>query len=147
MSSWVIGVFGRRLRQIVPERRIYIRSDAKTRYRALSPLAQIATAILAALTLGWTAYATYALIVSAIDGHRAEARFETMQEAYEARIDAMKTVQAGLEAELGASQEQGNLVAEQLSKKQSVLIKTANSLRNAEVEAEGLRQEFALAIE
>ena len=70
------------------ERRIYIRTEGKTRYLSIRPAPQIGGAIAIAALLGWTGFTTTAFVTSAMDGHNARIQLETLSEAYEARLAA-----------------------------------------------------------
>ena len=142
MSGRIFTALNTGLARVFPERRVYIRSDSGTRFVSLQPMTQAGSALLIAAAIGWGAFASVAFIDRAVDGHTAENRIESMREAYEIRLAAMRDQQLALETELGAAVERGDMVTGELSDKQQLLIRTANDLSNAERELHGLRSKF-----
>jgi murein DD-endopeptidase MepM/ murein hydrolase activator NlpD len=128
------------------ERRIYIRTDGKTRYLSLSPATQIGGAVAIAALLGWTGFTTSAFVSGALDGHTARIQLETMSEAYEARLAAYGDQQRVLEGQLNQANERRDVITERLSAKQAQLIDMANSLQESAVELAVLREEFETLI-
>ena len=59
---------------------------------------------------------------------------------------ALREQQRLLEEELNRSNQRGDLVTDELSAKQRLLVETANNLRTAEAELNGLRREFEIAV-
>ena len=146
MSGGVFNTINQALSRVFPERRVYVRSDARTRYWTFSPISQCGVSVLALAVVGWSAFTSAAFIDKAMDGRTAENRLEATQEAYEIQLAALKEQQRLLEEELNRSNTRGDLVTAELSAKQRLLVETANSLRAAEVELEGLRREFEIAV-
>ena len=62
MTSSVVYSFNQALERVFPERRIYVRSDARTRYFTLSPMSQTGAALLMAGFLSWTALTSVAFV-------------------------------------------------------------------------------------
>jgi len=138
-SSWLLN---RAIDSAFPQRRIYIRSDERTRYLSVGPKAQIAGALATAAFVGWTGFATNAFIGAALDGHSERAQIETMREAYEARLAASDSRQRNLEEQLHQANMRRDAVTERLSEKQARLVDVANRLQAAEAEVAVLRGEF-----
>ncbi|HSF94153.1 MAG TPA: DUF5930 domain-containing protein [Thermohalobaculum sp.] len=125
-----------------PERRIYIRTDGRTRYLALGTGMQILCVAAMATVVLWTGFATTSYVGGVLDGHTAVNRIETMQRAYETRIAALGGQQRRFEQQLNEANLRRDAVTERLSDKQARLVETANMLREAEAELEVLRNEY-----
>lgn len=134
LNDAVSGVF--------PERRVYIRSDQRTRYWTFNPISQCGFALVVTGFLGWSAFTSMAFIDKAMDGRTAENQLETVREAYEAQLAAMSEQQRLLEEELNRSNGRGDAVTAELSDKQRLLVRTANDLSDAQAELTGLRVAF-----
>ncbi len=142
MAGRVIYSLNQAVGRVFPERRLYIRSDARTRYFTLSPISQAGFAVIFALGIGWTGLTTAAFLDAATDGRTAENRLDATKEAYEIQLAALREQQRLLEQELNRSNTRGDAVTKELSAKQRVLVDTATKLGTAEVELKGLRAEF-----
>ncbi len=142
MASRLVYSLNQAVGRVFPERRLYIRSDARTRYWTLSPISQAGFATLFAMGLGWSALTSYAFLDAATDGRTAENRLAASKEAYEIQLAALREQQRLLEDELNRSNVRGDSVTRELSAKQRVLVDTATKLNTAEVELTGLRKEF-----
>lgn len=130
------------LSRVFPERRIYIRSDARTHYWTVNPVSQTGLACLLAAGLTWSSFTSYVYIDKAMDGRTAESRLVATQEAYEIQLSAMRDQQRLLEEELNRSNARGDAVTNELSEKQRLLVETANRYQAAKAELDGLRAEF-----
>ena len=104
--------------RVFPERRLYIRSDARTQYWTLSPLSQTGLAVVFALAMGWTGLTTVAFLDAATDGRTAENRLAATKDAYEIQLAALREQQRLLEEELNRSNARGDAVTTELSAKQ-----------------------------
>ena len=124
-----------------PERRLYIRSDARTRYLTLGPAAQCGLACVLVAFIGWTGFTSWAFLDEAMDGRTAQSRLEATEDAYEIQLAALREQQRLLEEELNRSNARGDAVTRQLSEKQRLLVETATRYRSAEAELQGLRAE------
>ncbi|MEM6661977.1 MAG: DUF5930 domain-containing protein [Pseudomonadota bacterium] len=140
-GSWFYSL-NEALGRVFPERRVYIRSDARTRYWTFSPISQGGFALVVAGFLGWTTLTSVVFVSDAMDGRTAENRLEASQEAYEIKLAALRERQLLLEQELNRSNARGDAVTVELSAKQRILVDTATRLQTAEAELTGLRNEF-----
>jgi septal ring factor EnvC (AmiA/AmiB activator) len=134
--------FRRALAVVFPERRIYLRTNGRTRYLCLGTKSQLAGTAAAVAMLVWTGFTTVAYVGGAFDGHAARIRIETMREAYETRIAALDEQQRAIEEQLHQANLRRDAVTERLSSKQAGLVETANGLQEAEAELVVLRAEF-----
>ncbi len=130
------------LSKIFPERRVYIRTDERTRYFSISPAGQLSLCVIAAGFAGWSAFATVGILDRAMDGSAAEARVAAAEEAYRARIDALYAERDGLEAALASALARGDAITERLAEKQGVLLGAEERLREFEAELGALRAQL-----
>lgn len=142
MSGRTFNSVNEALGRVFPERRIYVRSDARTRYFTISPVSQCGLACVLAAGMAWSAFTSYTYIDKAMDGRTAESRLMATQEAYEIQLAAMRDQQRLLEEELNRSNARGDAVTRELSQKQRLLVETANNYQTAQTELDGLRAEF-----
>ena len=110
MSSRLTRFLPRAMSAVFAERRIYIRSDSKTRYVSISPTAQIGGAIAVAALLGWTGFMTSAFVTNALDGRNARVQIEIMNDAYEARLAAYGAQTRSLEEQLDRANQRRDVV-------------------------------------
>ena len=142
MSGGVMNAVNERLGRVFPERRVYVRSDAGTRYWTFSPISQTGTALVLLALSGWVGLTSAAYIGGAMDGRTAESRLEASREAYEIKLAGLREQQRIVEEELNRSNTRGDVVTSELSEKQQLLVETTARLRNSETELAGLRAEF-----
>jgi murein DD-endopeptidase MepM/ murein hydrolase activator NlpD len=126
----------------LPERRLYIRSNARTRHLTLGPASQCGLACVVVACIGWTGFTSWAFLDEAMDGRTVQSRLEATEEAYEIQLAALREQQRLLEEELNRSNARGDAVTRQLSDKQRLLVETATRYQSAAVELEGLRAEL-----
>jgi murein DD-endopeptidase MepM/ murein hydrolase activator NlpD len=130
------------IRASFAERRVYIRTEDKTRYLSIRPATQIASVIALAAVLGWTGFTTAAYVGGAMNGRSARIQLETMSEAYEARLAAFGTRQSSLEEQLDQANLRRDEVTKRLSEKQASLVDAANRLQEADAELAVLRDGY-----
>ncbi|MDT8344082.1 MAG: DUF5930 domain-containing protein [Thermohalobaculum sp.] len=141
MTSTHEGGAAHWLARLLPERRVYLRSRQRTRYFAFGPVSQLAIVAVTVASVGWTGFATYAFVSSALDVKGAEARLSAMRDAYEARISAMEGRQIALEQELNRASERRDAATARLSEKQLDLVRATHELNEADTELSALRFE------
>ncbi|MEM7056870.1 MAG: DUF5930 domain-containing protein [Pseudomonadota bacterium] len=146
MAGSVFYSLNQALGRVFPERRIYVRSDARTRYWTFSPISQCGASMVVAGFLGWSALTSYAFIAKAMDGRTAENRLAATQETYEIQLEALREQQRLVEEELNRSNARGDAVTRELSAKQRILVETATRLQDADAELAGLRTEYELLV-
>ena len=139
MSARPAWSFGRVICAAFPERRIYIRTEGKTRYLLIRPATQVGSVVAIAAVMGWTGFTTSAFITDALDGHSTRIQLETMSEAYESRLAAFGVQQTSLEEQLNQANQRRDEVTKRLSEKQARLVETANQLQEADAELAVLR--------
>ncbi len=142
MNERTTGVRQRILSKIVPERRIYVRTDDGTRYFTIGPASQIGLAMLAIGLVGWSAFTSVAYVSQATDSRQAEIQIEIMREAYEARLAASEAEQRHLEQKIESADARGDLIGQRLSEKQRRLVEITDQLQEANLELGTLREEY-----
>ncbi|MEM7505981.1 MAG: DUF5930 domain-containing protein [Pseudomonadota bacterium] len=143
----MVDSLNRALSGVLPDRRIYVRTEQRTRYTEFSPISQLGLALVAAGVIAWSSFATTAYITRATDAHRAELRMETMREAYEARLAAATSEQVTLETALQTATERGDAITERLAAKQLQLVENANALQEARLELDHLRSSYIAMVD
>jgi len=146
MSSRLSWSLGRAVGGVFTERRIYIRTEGKTRYLQIQPATQIASVFAIAAVLGWTAFTTSAFVANAVDGRTGRIQLETMSGAYEAKLAAFSARQGDLEEQLDQANRRRDEITAILSDKQARLVDTANHLQAANAELTALRDSFETLI-
>lgn len=147
MSGGMFDSLNRALSGVLPERRIYVRTEQRTRYTEISPMSQLGLALVAAGVIGWSGFATTSYISRATDAHRAEMRLETMQEAYEARLAASASEQLALETALQTATDRGDAISDRLAEKQLQLVENADALQEARLELDHLRSSYIALVD
>ncbi len=135
------GLVSDAISHVFPERRIFIRSETRTRYLTLGPAAQCGFACMIVACVGWSGFTSWTFIDKAVDGRSVQNRLEATEDAYEIQLAALREQQRLLEEELNRSNARGDAVTDQLSEKQRLLVETATRLQSAQSELEGLRAE------
>lgn len=130
----------------VPPVRIFLKSDAGTRYFEISPLKQILAASAILLLGGWLLVSTSALLLNSFQDDNAQNQSLVLQQAYEARIAALSSERdAGL---LQASQarDRFSTAVAQLSVQQSEMLSALAAQNALETELGLMRAKFAVAV-
>lgn len=135
----------RLLSRAIPERRVYVRTDARTRYFSLCAVSQLGLSVVAASFIGWSVYATAAMFDRAMDGSDAKAQIAAVTEAYEARIQALYLEQDSLETALAMAESRAGAITGRLAEKQAVLFDTEEALRDSSAELDALRTNLSAA--
>lgn len=121
-----------RLERWFPERRVFLRSDADTRFIRLRPVTQMITFSGAALVVAWTIIATAILLMDSIGAGNFREQAKRDQRTYEARLNALSAERDSRAVEALAAQERFNSALEQISVMQTQLL--ASETRKRELE-------------
>ncbi|XDA96536.1 M23 family metallopeptidase [Sulfitobacter sp. LCG007] len=115
-----------------PERRVFLKSDADTRFIRLRPGTQLLTLAGCSTLVAWSIVATSILLMDSIgaDNLREQARRD--QDSYKARLDDLSAQRDGRAAEARAAQGRFNAALAQISQMQSDLL--ASETRRRELE-------------
>ncbi len=105
-----------------PEQRLFLKSDAETRFIRLTPTVQAVGTAGAALILGWTILATAILLMDSIGAGDARQQTQRQQSLYEARMTALSADRDLRADEAMRAQERFNLALAEVSKMQARLL-------------------------
>jgi len=134
-------LLNRTLSGIVPERRIFVRSERETRYFSFSPLSQLGFGVVILGCIGWSGFATVSYVQTTLATLDHEARASAREEAFAVRLAAESARVETLEAELAAARAAKTAIAESLGAKQQSLVDTLERMQATERELAALRAE------
>lgn len=120
------------LERYFPERRVFLRSDADTRFIRLKPASQLVAFAGVSLLVAWTIIATAILLMDSIGSGNFRDQARRDQRTYEARLNALEAERDLRAQEAAAAQERFNSVLEQVSQMQTDLL--ASETRRRELE-------------
>lgn len=120
------------LERYFPERRVFLRSDADTRFVRLRPLPQLAAASGACLIVAWSIIATAILLMDSIGSGNFRDQARRDQRTYEMRLNTMSQERDRRAEEAAAAQARFNTALDQISVMQSQLL--ASETRRRELE-------------
>ena len=132
MSTGLLHRIDVRLEGILPERRLFLRSESDTRFVILKPTTQLVALIGGILLIAWTIVATAILLMDSIGSGNFRAQAERDQRTYQARLNAMAEERDGHAAAALAAQERFNSALGQISVMQSELLASEDRRRELE---------------
>jgi murein DD-endopeptidase MepM/ murein hydrolase activator NlpD len=149
-----------RLERWLPEQRLFLKSDAGTRFVRMRPLTQAAIMGGAALVLGWTAIVTSFFLIGALTSDDNRDRVARAQLAYEERLESLsaerdaraREAEAALERFYAALGEVSGMQAEMLAAQTTIrelqtgLELVQGRLRETMAQRDAAREEAALAV-
>ena len=115
-----------------PERRVFLRSDADTRFIRLRPSTQIIAYVGAASIVTWSIVATSILLMDSIGSGNFRDQAKRDQSAYERRLNELSSERDARAAEALAAQERFNAALSQISVMQSELLSSETRRRELE---------------
>lgn len=115
-----------------PEKRLFLRSDAETRFIRLKPETQLLAWTGGTLMVGWTIIATAILLMDSIGAGNFRAQAQRDQMLYEQRLSALSIERDARAEEAIAAQDRFNSALEQISLMQSELLRVEDSRRELE---------------
>lgn len=120
------------IEQYLPEQRLFLKSDAETRFIRLRPETQAIAIVVGGLALAWTILATAILLMDSISAGTSRDQVVRQQALYEQRLNAL-SVDRDLRAEEAASaQDRFNLALAQVSEMQARLLASEDRRRELE---------------
>lgn len=132
MKSGLLHFLDVKLERILPDRRLFLRSDEETRFVRLRPTTQFFGIVSICLLVAWSTISTAILLMDSIGSGNFRAQAERDQRTYETRLNAMaKDREAHAESAL-AAQEHFNAALRQISVMQSQLLASEDRLRELE---------------
>lgn len=121
------------LERILPEKRLFLRSDDDTRFVRLRPVTQLIGISGITLAFGWTLVASSVLAIDAISAGSSRDQITRTQSAFEERLTELSQERDARAAEALAAQNRFAVALEQVSQMQSQLL--ASEERRRELEA------------
>jgi len=132
VKSGLLHFLDVKLERILPDRRLFLRSDEETRFVRLRPTTQFFGIVSICLLVAWSTISTAILLMDSIGSGNFRAQAERDQRTYETRLNAMaKDREAHAESAL-AAQEHFNAALRQISVMQSQLLASEDRLRELE---------------
>ena len=120
------------LGRILPEQRLFLRSDTGTRFIRIRPVTQLLSLGGGAVVLGWAVLASSVLAIDAVGGSSGSDRLGRDQAAFEQRLAELAAQRDDSAADAVAAQGRFAVAMEQLSAMQSQLL--TSEQRRAELE-------------
>lgn len=120
------------LERILPERRVFLKSDTDTRFIRLRPLTQLLAMTGSAAIVSWAIVATAILLMDSIGSGNFREQAKRDQRTYETRLNVLAAQRDSRAEEAVAAQERFNAALQQISKMQSDLL--ASEIRRRELE-------------
>ncbi|WP_373568626.1 DUF5930 domain-containing protein [Paracoccus actinidiae] len=120
------------LGRILPEKRLFLRSDDDTRFVRLRPLTQLIGISGITLAFGWTLVASSVLAIDAISAGSARDQITRTQYSFEARLTELSQERDARAAEALAAQNRFAVALEQVSQMQSQLLESEERSRELE---------------
>lgn len=139
MSNSVFNSLGGAVRRFVPERRIYMRSDAHTRYWTMTPGAQVGLCVVGLGLLAWSAWTSIFFVQQTVAGAQETQEISAVHDAYQLKLARLTEERDGLAQRLALTDLRSDQVAKALSDKQRTLIDARDALERADIELLGLR--------
>ena len=120
------------LERYFPERRLFLKSDADTRFIRLRPETQAVAAFGGASVIAWTIIATAVLLMDSIGAGSFRDQALRDQQTYQLRLNELSRERDVRAAEARAAQERFNAALAQVSIMQSELLGAQNKVRELE---------------
>ncbi|GFE64143.1 M23 family metallopeptidase [Litoreibacter roseus] len=122
MRTRVLDYFNATLAKTFPEQRLFLKSDAGTRFIRLKPSGIAAGLGGAALVMSWTIGVTAIFLMDTIGSGNQREQSQRERAIYEDRLNALSRERDERAAEAVAAQERFNIALSQVSKMQSALL-------------------------
>jgi murein DD-endopeptidase MepM/ murein hydrolase activator NlpD len=122
------------------EQRLYLRSDASTRFLRLTPATQMTIAAATLALFGWTVFATSAFLISKVSLGSGHNQTRSLQLDYEAQLDRLSAERDKRALEARKAQERFYVALEQISGQQSALLASEDRRRELETGIEVIQR-------
>ncbi|OWY05348.1 MULTISPECIES: M23 family metallopeptidase [unclassified Thioclava] len=132
MPRRILDRLNTRLERILPEQRLFLKSDSATRFVRLRPLTQASVLAIGAGVFVWSMVATSMLFIDGISSGGAAQNDKVAKIAFERRLDALSQERDARAAEALAAQDRFQTALEQVSKMQSTLLASEERKRELE---------------
>lgn len=141
-----IEKFGASFRRAFPERRIYLRSDAETRFVRLSPATQVAALVGGAAFVAWAVFATAILLMDSISSVSLREQSAREQRLYAARMNMLSEQRDKHAVEALQAQERFTAALDRISVMQSEYLASENRRRELETGIEAVQSTLRRAV-
>lgn len=118
-----------RLERVLPEQRLFLRSDTETRFIRLSPLTQAVAISGSALVIGWTIIASAILLMDSVTAGNVRDQAEREQRMYEERLNTIAAQRDEAAEEVREAQARFAAALERVSDMQAKLLETEERRR------------------
>jgi hypothetical protein len=115
-----------------PEQRMFLKSDATTRFVRLRPLTQAVSAAVGVLAVSWALFATSILLMDFINSGSSRDQVQRQTTLFEQRLNALSDDRDLRVAEAAGAQQRFNLALGQVSAMQERLLASETRLRELE---------------
>ncbi|SLN44625.1 Murein DD-endopeptidase MepM [Aquimixticola soesokkakensis] len=115
-----------------PEQRLFLRSDADTRFVRLTPLTQLLGFAGSSVTVAWAIVATSVILMDSIGSGSVRDQVSRDQQLFETRIRELAGERDARASEAAAAQERFNTALAQISTMQSTLLQSEERVRELE---------------
>ena len=120
------------LERVLPEQRLFLRSENATRFVRLRPVTQMVALGGTALVFGWSIVASSILVIDAISSGSSREQVLRAQSAFEERLDTLSAERDARADEALAAQNRFAIALDQVSRMQSQLLSSEERRRELE---------------
>jgi murein DD-endopeptidase MepM/ murein hydrolase activator NlpD len=138
--------FHQSLERLLPEQRLFLKSDTETRFIRLRPATQIIAMVGGTLALAWTIVATALIMMDSIGAGSAREQSVRQQALYEERLNALSSDRDLRAEEAVRAQERFNIALTQVSEMQERLLASEDRRRELETGIEAIQDTLREAI-
>ena len=132
MPRRILDRLNSRLERVLPEQRLFMKSNTETRFVRLRPLTQASVLAIGAGLFGWSMVATSMLFIDGISSGGAAQNERIAKAAFERRLDALSKERDVRAAEALAAQDRFQTAMAQVSQMQSALLASEERKRELE---------------
>ena len=132
LANRLIDFLHARIERAFPEQRLFLRSDAETRYIRLTPTTQFVALSGSAIVVGWTIIASAVLLMSSLGAGNLREQAMREQMLYETRLNALSDERDARAEEAIAAHDRFSLALAEVSQMQARLL--ASEERRKELE-------------
>ncbi|MBU3030413.1 M23 family metallopeptidase [Paracoccus marinaquae] len=120
------------LERILPEQRLFLRSDDATRFIRLRPVTQLVGVSGLTVVFGWALVASALLVIDSVSSGASRDQVRRAQSAFEQRLDQLSSERDARAAEAVAAQNRFTVALDQVSEMQSKLLASEERRRELE---------------
>lgn len=136
-----------KLEKVLPEQRLFLKSDDGTRFVRLKPLTQAGTLVGGALLLGWTVVVTSFFLIGAISSGSVRDQTARAQTAYETRLAVIAAERDTRAKEAELALERFYSALDEVSKMQEIVLASEQRVRELETGVEVIQRTLRRTVE